>query len=298
MATANQIVSLAISQLGITEQPPNSNKTKYGAWYGMNGEPWCDMFVSWLGAQVGQTDIGKYAYCPYHVDYFKSKGLWLGRTTDTRPGDIVFFGNGSRACHVGIVEKKVNDSTVLTIEGNTSVTSNDNGGAVMRRTRSYGTVGSSWYILGFARPKYQTQGWVKDSLGWWYQNADGTYPADCWRLIDNLWYWFNPAGYAVTGWQRINGKWYWFDGSCAMATGWVQVNGKWYYLNTKEDEGTEGAMRTGWLKKNDNWYYLKPEGDAAQDETITLDGKSWAFDSHCHMYDGIAPDGSLTVSND
>ena len=69
MVTANQILAIAAKEIGYTESPANSNKTKYGAWYGMNGEPWCDMFVSWVGAQAGAQDIiGKFAYCPYHVN--------------------------------------------------------------------------------------------------------------------------------------------------------------------------------------------------------------------------------------
>lgn len=155
MATAQQMVDKAASQIGYTESPSGSNHTKYGAWYGLDYNPWCDMFVSWCADQIGAGNVvGKYAYCPSHVNYFKNKGQWLDREEKPRPGDIVFFSNGSRACHVGIVERRNGTSSVTTIEGNTSVTSNDNGGAVMRRTRTYGKVGSSWYILGFGRPNY------------------------------------------------------------------------------------------------------------------------------------------------
>ena len=48
MATPNDIVKLAISQLGYKESPSGSNKTKYGKEYGMDGQPWCAMFVWWL----------------------------------------------------------------------------------------------------------------------------------------------------------------------------------------------------------------------------------------------------------
>lgn len=155
MATARQIVAKAASQIGTKESPAKSNKTKYGKWFGMNGQPWCDMFVSWCAAQVGAGKIvGKFAYTPSHAAWFKKQGAWLGRTTRPKAGDIVFFANSKRICHVGIVEKRISASKVQTIEGNTSVTSNDNGGAVMRRTRTLGTVGSSWYIAGYARPKY------------------------------------------------------------------------------------------------------------------------------------------------
>lgn len=155
MVTAKQFVKKAASQIGTKESPSGSNKQKYGVWYGMNGQPWCDMFVSWCAAQVGAGSIvGKYAYCPSHVNYAKKLGRWKGRTSTPKAGDIVFFANRGTACHVGIVEKRISSTCVQTIEGNTSVSSNDNGGSVMRRTRYYGSEGSGWYILGFFRPKW------------------------------------------------------------------------------------------------------------------------------------------------
>lgn len=156
MSKADEFVNIAASQIGYKESPANSNNTKYGSWYGMNYQPWCDMFVSWCANQLGQLDVvGKYAYCPYHVNYFKSKGWWLDREAKPQPGDVIFFANKGTACHVGIVERRNSSTSVTTIEGNTSVSSNDNGGAVMRRERGYGSVGSSWYILGFGRPQFR-----------------------------------------------------------------------------------------------------------------------------------------------
>lgn len=254
MATASSLVSLAQSQIGVKENPPNSNMVLYASWYGMPGQPWCDMFVSWLANQVGQKDIGKFAYCPNHVNYFKNQGLWLGRTTDVLPGDVVFFAQYDKtygcimACHVGIVEKKIDNNTVQTIEGNTSVTSNDNGGAVMRRTRVYGTVCNNWHIMGFARPKYdpETKGqWVRDNVGWWYRNPDGTWPRNCWRLLNYLWYWFDDSGYAATEWRKVDGKWYYFNLAnegveCAMVSNEVRlIDGSYYAFNA------DGAMIEG-----------------------------------------------------
>ena len=58
---------------------------------------------------------------------------------------------------------------------------------------------------------------LKNDRGWWYQKADGTYPA--------------------SQWMEIGGRWYYFDAQGYMATGWVNVNGVYYYLDT-----TSGAM--------------------------------------------------------
>lgn len=157
MATAQDMVKKAASQIGYKESPRGSNKTKYGRWYGTgwDGNPWCAMFVSWCAAQIGESKaVGKFAYCPYWVTWFKERGQWLDRSEKPRPGDIIFFSNGSRACHVGVVEERLGTDYVMTIEGNTSTSNNDNGGAVMRRKRAYGKRGSSWFIMGFGRPKY------------------------------------------------------------------------------------------------------------------------------------------------
>jgi len=64
-------------------------------------------------------------------------------------GDIVFFKystNNRKTNHVGLVID-VKEKTIVTIEGNSSQSSNDNGGKVMKRTRSKN-------IVGYARPKY------------------------------------------------------------------------------------------------------------------------------------------------
>lgn len=285
MATVQKILDLARSQIGVKESPANSNRQKYGEWYGMNGEPWCDMFISWLGDQVGQTDIGKFAYCPYHVNHFKSKGLWIGRVRP-EPGDIVFFANGGVACHVGIVESVQSSTSFTSIEGNTSATSNDNGGAVMRRSRTFGTVGSTWYVLGFASPRYSAQvGWQIDSKGWWYANGDGTYPKSDWRMIGGHWYYFDKNGYALKGWHLLGGHWY-------------------YFLTKEEDGQPECSMRKGWFSDGKYWYYLrsakgaKPEGSMMQSEQAVIAGRTHSFDEHGHMYNGIEPDGGLIVKGE
>ncbi|MGN0194385.1 MAG: peptidoglycan-binding protein [Pseudoramibacter sp.] len=155
MANGLELLAVAQSQVGTKESPAGSNRQKYGAWYGMNGVAWCDIFVSWCANQIGASNvIGKYAYCPYHVNYFKSRGWWLSAEAKPQPGDIIFFASHGTACHVGIVKARNGSYSVTTIEGNTSVSSNDNGGRVMQRVRTYGNPYGSWGILGFARPNY------------------------------------------------------------------------------------------------------------------------------------------------
>ena len=70
--------------------------------------------------------------------------------TDYQPGDIIFYNFHGKAAaeHVGICES-AGGSSIVTIEGNTGVGNDANGGAVMRRTRSLGQ------IVGAYRPKYE-----------------------------------------------------------------------------------------------------------------------------------------------
>lgn len=130
----------------------------------------------------------------------------------------------------------------------------------------------SYYVnaSGAWVPSYQPPHWVLSSAGWWYRNADGSYPANAWQLIDDQWYYFNGAGYMMTGWQPIGGTWYYLSGSGAMLTGWQLIGGAWYYLNE-----TSGAMATGWLLLGDTWYYLNSSGAMATGWLLL--GNTWYY---------------------
>lgn len=153
MATVNRVLSIAGGEIGITESPRNSNRTKYGAWYGMNGQPWCAMFVSWVFDRAGcplpvmqQGAPSGAAYCPFIEHYAKRQGRWYSKP---QPGDLALFHFGKReAIHIGIVETVGITGQFLSIEGNTSAASNDNGGAVMRRSRNVSQ------CRGFYRPVF------------------------------------------------------------------------------------------------------------------------------------------------
>ena len=53
MATVKELLTVARGELGNTENPAGSNRSKYGLWYGWNGVPWCMIFIMWCFAQVG-----------------------------------------------------------------------------------------------------------------------------------------------------------------------------------------------------------------------------------------------------
>lgn len=145
------IVAKAVSQIGYKEK--GNNDTIYGAWYGMNYQPWCMMFVSWCAAQCGISTgtIPKLAYVPYCVEFYQKQGRYKAKGT-YRPeaGDLIIYGSNS---HIGIVEK-VQGNTVFTIEGNTSANGNSsNGDGVYRRSRA---LSDSW-IKGYCLPDYKEE---------------------------------------------------------------------------------------------------------------------------------------------
>ena len=94
MANALDIVHTAQQQVGFVEGANNDNP--YGIWYGMNNEPYCAMFVSWVFGQnnlshlvAAQTTKG-FAYCPAGLAWFQQKSCVVNKY-DGRPGDLVFF---------------------------------------------------------------------------------------------------------------------------------------------------------------------------------------------------------------
>lgn len=135
----NKILDVARKEIGTVESPSGSNRTRYGKWYGMDGNPWCAMFTSWVFDMAGyplpkiQTGAPSgAAYCPYIEQYARKNKQWYSKP---KPGDLALFSFGKNlAVHIGIVESVKGDK-FTSIEGNTSVGNNSNGGAVMRRNR-------------------------------------------------------------------------------------------------------------------------------------------------------------------
>lgn len=141
-------VRTAAQEIGYTECPPNSNMTKYGEWYGLNGQPWCCIFVQWCLRNTGL--LKRTASCTELYNYMKQSSQIV---TKPQQGDLVFFNfdkspKPGQMKHIGIVETVNQNGGIWSIEGNTSVNgSQDNGGAVCRKQRSKG-------IMAYARPNY------------------------------------------------------------------------------------------------------------------------------------------------
>lgn len=154
--TFEQMHAVQVSQLGQHEDPANSNRTKYGAAYGMNGQPWCDIYQWWCSVDAGWKDAPKFSYTPSHAQFYKDRGAWLPASAfrEAPIGSHVFFdfpGDGvNRISHIGWKEGMTASGQVATIEGNTNDAGGRTGGMVMRHNR---TVAGG--IVGFGVITYQ-----------------------------------------------------------------------------------------------------------------------------------------------
>ena len=125
-------LDIARRELGSTESPAGSNRTKYGKWLGLDGQPWCMSFVQWCFNQAGAPLPCRTGSCSALLRWYRANQPERV-VPDPMPGDIVIYRFG----HTGIVES-ASGSDVTAIEGNTSPGqggSQDNGGGVFRRTR-------------------------------------------------------------------------------------------------------------------------------------------------------------------
>ena len=73
--------------------------------------------------------------------------------------------------------------------------------------------------------------WKRNDKGWWYEEANGTYPTNAWKLIKDKWYYFDGVGYMVE--NRWIGNYYLgADGAMLVSTStpdgyYVDATGKW-----------------------------------------------------------------------
>ena len=175
--SAEAVIRVAEGELGYTESPPGSNRTKYGAAYGLDGYSWCVMFLWWCFREAGESAAfyggGRTASCGALMRYYQSRGRWV--TGNYQPGDIVIlnFSGTQDTEHCGIVMESHPDGSVTTIEGNTTPGlegSQDNGGSVARKRRYPRN------IIGACRPDYAAPTdydghWAEESIRWAVANG-------------------------------------------------------------------------------------------------------------------------------
>lgn len=151
----------AVTQIGTKEIPSGSNRTKYGRFYGMDGSPWCAMFICWSFETAGNSPSFRrgetYAYVPYMVSDARNYRNGMSVTKDPIPGDCValdWHGDGVFD-HVGLFVEWTNrdQGAYSTCEGNTSSDvhgDQSNGGEVCHKARNLRT--ASTVFIRVAEP--------------------------------------------------------------------------------------------------------------------------------------------------
>lgn len=160
-AAGDQTLAWAYTQVGVTEQPPNSNNVPYWDPWGGNYGAWCAAFVSYgydaTGTPLPPIDGAPgFSYCPSGQIAAFTTGHSVGEG-GVEPGDTLIFSwepwfygaDGVAYCssgayagapagdHTGYFAGWLGGGYMRTVEGNTSQSSWDNGGAVMERTDRY-----------------------------------------------------------------------------------------------------------------------------------------------------------------
>lgn len=142
----------ALTFVGVKESPPGSNRGPLiDQWLRSAGQrvppgaPWCMAFVHAMYAHFGKT-LGGYASVGFFEAWARKEGDIVARPFR---GDIVCYDwdGAGWADHVGIVKRvlalrwrgKVFAGWISTVEGNTAVGNDSNGGEVMVRRRWVGS---------------------------------------------------------------------------------------------------------------------------------------------------------------
>lgn len=199
MAKASNVVAVARREIGVCEKPANSNKQKYGKWFGSNGVFWCAIYVVWCFHHAGADNlIKKNSSAATCQDLIVSKcgGTWImprnGSETKYKkrdvcqnmrkaylkagkPGDVVTFDFGKYTGwrdHIGIVDH-IEGDYVYCLEGNTSQSgSQSNGGMVCLQRRIYTS------ICAAARPAFEPES--QSDQGKYYTGQFPTLPKRGW----------------------------------------------------------------------------------------------------------------------
>jgi hypothetical protein len=135
--------ALAYAKTFLNYRETPNNLTIFGKWYGMDGNPWCAMFCSYVAHEVGSKF--HYSYVPNVVADARSSRNGLFVTTQPKAGDFVCFDwdNNGEFDHIGIFDHwtDVNAGKFQTCEGNTlppgGSGNQSNGGGVYAPVRGW-----------------------------------------------------------------------------------------------------------------------------------------------------------------
>jgi hypothetical protein len=151
MTTRAEVVGRAAAENGYKEG--RGNNTKFGQWFGLNFNPWCGMYVSYVfwGANFRlpaiQTAKG-YASVALAERWYRNMRLF-GPVSKAQPGDIAIY----TFSHTGIIaENHPREKFAMVWEGNTDKAGGRTGGQVMLKKRPYSQFKGVCLVQGFSAP--------------------------------------------------------------------------------------------------------------------------------------------------
>ena len=180
-----RLIEIERADLKYTENPPGSNKTKFGEWYGINGVPWCVQAQAYWFEKAGE----KTASCGQLLAWHKAHGNVVSKD-GIQVGDLLIlnFSGTQETQHIGLVVDTLKHGWYQTVEGNTSPGaegSQNNGGCVALKTRSVNQV------VAVIRPQYKPEipadakdHWAAEAIEWAIENElmkgypDGSFQPD------------------------------------------------------------------------------------------------------------------------
>lgn len=154
MSIAEKIVAIARAEIGVTEEPRNSNRGKrvdeYKAATWLDPKqawPWCAAFVCWVLRQIGIKETatfklprtaGAWDFINWSLAQDKTTTtLRNPKSKDIVPGDIVVF----RFSHIGIaVSASDAAGNIRVVEGNTNGAGSREGDGVYLKIRNISQV--------------------------------------------------------------------------------------------------------------------------------------------------------------
>jgi hypothetical protein len=130
-------LEMALGYQGVKESPFGSNRQMFGQWYGMNGVPWCAIFVSYCLTHNGR--YFHYSYVPAIVEDARYGRNKMSLTNDPQPGDLVSYTfHGKPNAHTAFFHSwaDVKHYAFYDVGGNTGPVNMSNGGEVLKQERN------------------------------------------------------------------------------------------------------------------------------------------------------------------
>ena len=151
-------------------------------------------------------------------------------------------------------------------------------------TASYPAIGSKSGASTAGTTNTTTEGWKQDNAGWWYQNADGSYPTNTWKEISGAWYYFEGNGYMAAN------KWignYYVGSNGAMLTNTTTPDG--YQV------GADGALVQGQGQMQNDGVHTKRFGDIDAILSNNINPMAHYIDTNGNSY-GVISDNVTSIS--